>query len=267
MMARQSRIAPFAALLVSVTASCSSSSSSTPAAQGNDAGHVVTDSGTGAEGGGPITETGVMVDYETLGPVVGLTVTDNGVSTTTDSHGAFSLTVPAGTKVLAPVVTKTSYSQLLFPDATPSGGLVDYGTNVIPDSSTYQFEQGVLGNDMTKALVQIVVHLASTCKSAVGATVTVVKPSGAAVSYFSATGLGYAPGKALTSAQDVQSPRPVAVVYNLAVGSQVTLSMAHPTCKLTPFPYAEPGHMNNGQVTTKASEPGDVNAALVVQLE
>ncbi|HTQ47420.1 MAG TPA: hypothetical protein VMI75_31910, partial [Polyangiaceae bacterium] len=172
-----------------------------------------------------------------------------------------------GTTVLAPVVTKSGYSQLLFPGATPSGGLVDYGKNVIPDASTYQFEEMVLGNDMTKALVQIVVHLASTCKSAVGGTVTVVEPSGAAVSYFNAAGTGYAPSKSLTSFQDVQSPRPVAVVYNLAVGSQVTLSVAHPTCKLTPFPYAEPGHMNTGQVTTKAAEPGDVNAALVVQLE
>ena len=269
-------LAPEVALFVSCFAlSCGSGAA--PAEDGKstppptrDAGAGVPADPGGADGSsatgasGSIVETGVMVDYETLTPVAGLTVTDNGVSATTDSNGAFSLTVPPSVTLLGPTVTGPQYSMLLFPFHTPTGGPVDYGTNVIPDSMTYALEQTVLQNDQTKALVQLVVQVTGACKSAVGGTVQVLSPAGTSASYFSTSNI---PQASLTSFQAVQTPRPVAVVYDIPVGSELTLAVTHPTCTLVPFPVATSGKLETGQVTTKATEPGDVNGALVLTLQ
>jgi hypothetical protein len=217
--------------------------------------------------GGEITEMGTLVDYETLAPVIGLTVTDNGVSATTDSQGAWSLTVPSNVTTIQPVVTGssagTAYSKLYFPVLSPVG-VVNTGTNVIPDSPTYALEQQILANDTTKALVQIVAVAAPTCASVVGGTLQVVSPAGAEFRYFSTANV---PATTVSSFQDVKAPRPVAVVYNIPVGSQVTVAVTHPTCTLAPFPAVAAGETVTGQATTIATEPGDVNGSLVIVLQ
>jgi hypothetical protein len=215
-------------------------------------------------GGSAVTETGTIVDYETLDPLAGFTVTDNGVSATTDANGHFSLSVPASVTLLQPTVTGPSYTLLLFPRSTPAGSVANYGSNVIPSSSTYSLEQTILGNDQTKALVQIVALTSGSCATAVGGSVQVVSPAGTSVSYFSTENI---PDSSLTSFQAVQSPRAVAVVYNVPVGAQLTLAVTHPTCTLAPFPVESGGMMMIGQVTTQATEPGDVNSALVLMLQ
>lgn len=193
----------------------------------------------------------------------GLTVKDNGVEATTDATGAFSLSVPSGA-TLSPSVTGPSYSHLLFPESVPAAADVDFGTLVMPTASTYQLEQQGLSLDTSKALVQIVVVTAPSCPSAVGGTVAVLAPSETSTWYFAANSL---PDASLTSFQSVSGARPVAVVFNIEEGAELSVQMTHPTCKPAPLPFTYDGKTYTGKVPTRAAEPGDYNAALVMMLE
>ena len=86
---------------------------------------------------------GTMVDFESLSPVQGLTVTSDGVSATTDKSGQWSLEVPLGSTLHA-TVTSSTYSRLLFPDLVVTDPDVDLSTSVIPDSNTYSLEEQIL---------------------------------------------------------------------------------------------------------------------------
>jgi hypothetical protein len=92
----------------------------------------------------------------------------------------------------------------------------------------------------------------------------VLSPPGTSVQYFASTSL---PSSALTSFQDVKSPRPVAVIYNIDPGTPVTFTVTHPTCKMAPYPATNGSQVLTGQTPQKATEPGDVTSALVVVLE
>jgi filamentous hemagglutinin family protein len=237
-------------------AACSSSSS--PAST------TPSDSGAG-DTAATITEHGTFLDYFTLKPVAGLTVADNGASTTTDAQGNWSLTIPATSTLLQPVISGPSSSKLLFPDTTPTGTDVDHGTIVTADTQAIGIEQATLdGFDSTKALVQIVVRTTGSCASAVGGTITVTAPAGAKLFYFNSTGV---PDGTLTSIQDVQQPRAAAVAFNITPGADLTVTIAHPTCTAVGYPFAGNGFSYTGKVRTVAAEPGDVNSALVVGLK
>jgi hypothetical protein len=213
---------------------------------------------------GTSVEHGEMVDYETLSPVQGLTVTDNGLSTTTDANGQWSLTVPTGA-TLQPTVTSSTYSRLLFPDSIAVAADIDFSTVVIPDSNTYSLEESVLDMDTSKALVQLVVLTQSSCASAVGGTVSVTSPSGARLAYFDATSA--TPSTTLSSFQAVKPARPVAVIYDIDSSATLSLQVSHPTCKQVPFPVAYGGRQYEGTVRLSPAEPGGVNSAIVVVLE
>ena len=71
----------------------------------------------------------------------------------------------------------------------------------------------------------------------------------------------------LTSFQAVDGARPVAVVYNVAVGADLRVAVTHPTCTQAPFPFTYNGKTYTGNVPTKAAEPGDYNSALLVMLQ
>jgi hypothetical protein len=248
---------PFVLLL----ASCSSSS---PAPSSTSA----SDAGTGAQTPPPppgsVVEHGTIVDYQSLKPVAGLTVTDNGATTTTDADGRWSLNVPADA-VLRATVTGPKYAPVLFPDATPYGADVDYGTSVMPDTGSYNLEEGMLAAfDSSKALVHVIVVTSGSCASATGGTISVTAPSTASLSYFNSGGI---PGGGASSFQDVQPNRPVAVVYNIDVGADLQVKIDHPTCKQAPWPVTYNGKVYSGKVRTDAAEPGGYNAALVVVLE
>jgi hypothetical protein len=251
------------ASLVGLTLVACSSSSSTPVSAGGGGG----DGGQSADGGGGATIVlhGTIVDYFTLKPVGGLTVADNGVTTTTDANGAWSLAVPSTATVLQPIVTGPKYTKLLFPDSMPTGGDVDFGTSVMPDSSTYNLEQLSLSAfDPGKALVQVVLIATGACKSVVGGTAKVVSPAGATLTYFSKDGV---PAPSETAFQDVQPNRPVVVVDDIDVGADLVLEITHPTCKQVAFPSSYAGKTYSGRVRTEAAEPGDVNAAIVIVME
>jgi hypothetical protein len=212
---------------------------------------------------GAATEHGIVLDYGTLKPQAGLTVTDNDASTTTDEAGAFSLPVPAGSK-LAPQVTGPGYSHLLFPESLPAAADVDFGQFVMPSSSTFMLEQVGLSNKMTQPLVQVVVVTAPTCASAVGGTINVVSPPGTSLAYFSPDSL---PDGTVTSFAAVTPPRAVAVVYNVQPGAALDIQITHPKCKQAAFPFTYQGRTYTGQVRTLATEPGDNNSAMVLMLE
>ncbi len=246
---------------------CSSSSSNSTTQPSQDAGvdaAPLADASTAIDAyAGMATEHGVMVDYETLKGVPGLTVTDNGVSATTDGDGGWSLVVPPGV-TLSPNVSGASYSNLYFPESVPSAADVDYGVAVDGTSSTFQLEQSGLANDTTKGLVQVVVVTASTCASSAGGTLAVMSPPGTTTVYFSTTTL---PDSSLTSFQAVMPPRPVAVVYNITAGATLDLKISHPTCTQAAFPFTYNGRTYTGAVPIKATEPGDNNSAIVLMLE
>ncbi len=252
-------LVPFGALALGA---CSSSSASAPVAA--DTGVADTAPSVDAPAGG-LTEHGRFVDYFTLKPVAGLTVTDNGVSTTTDAMGVWSLTVPASATVLQPTVTNSAYSKLLFPDSKAIGTNVDHGDAVIPDHQAFTIEQATLAKfDNTKALVQLVVNTTGSCASAAGGTVKVLTPTDALVLYFSA---GAVPDDTVTSFQAVTAPRPVAVIYNVTPGAAVTVQVDHPTCKVAAPPAVAGAPTFTGGVRTVAAQPDDVNSALVITLQ
>jgi len=94
-----------AMMLLTCLLACSSSSGS-PSAAGGDAGTSA--DATPDAPVGNVVEHGTIVDYFTLKPIAGLTVSDNGVTTTTDANGVWSLTVPKSS-TLQVIVTGPKY--------------------------------------------------------------------------------------------------------------------------------------------------------------
>jgi hypothetical protein len=253
-------------LVVVSTLACSSSHSSTPGATPNGPGSDASTTGDIAVDAAPGTsvEHGTFVDYMTLKPVAGLTIEDNGLTTTTDANGAWSLTVPLGS-LLQPTITGDNRTKLLFPDATASTSDVDFGTVVMPDHTAYMLEQGTLASfDATKALVQVVVATAGSCASAVGGTLNVVSPAGALMAYFGSGGI---PETSVTSFQAVKPNRAVAVVYNIPPDADLELSVTHPTCTQAPFTSVSGGKTLSSHVRLQPAEPGDVNSAIYIVLQ
>ena len=238
-------------------------------ADAGDGDAAVEDAGAGVDASsiigydGSSTAHGVMIDYFTLKPLAGLTVSANGATSTTDANGAWTLTV-SGASVLTPSVTGPDYAPLIFPETVPASADMDFGQSVIGTTNAFQLEQGGLGNAPSKGIVQIVVRALASCGSADGATIKVLSPSGANAVYFDANGL---PDPSLTAPETVKAPRPVAVIYDVAPGSQLKLQVNHPTCKQVSFPFVDQGRTYTGQTTINAAEPGDYSSAVVLFLQ
>ncbi len=211
---------------------------------------------------GMTTAHGTIVDYFTLNGIPNLTITGQGQSATTDDAGAFSFVVN-GDQPLMPQVTGPSFCDLIFPEVIPAQADLDYGPSVMASSSTFSIETSGLSADLSKGLVQIVVRTDASCASAAGGTLTVVSPPGTSVAYFNTLGL---PDNTVTSFQNVQVPRPVAVVFNVEPGAELVLRVDHPTCTQVPFPYERDGRTYTGRVDIRAIDPGSFNSALVLQL-
>ena len=170
---------------------------------------------------------------------------------------------------MAPVITGTSkgdpYSNLLLLTATAGGSDLDWGNIITPDQSTFQLERVTLGSDDAQAVVHVVVLPTGACTSIAGGTLTVTSPPGAKVNYFDAQGY---PRSSQAAFIDPPVPRrPVADIYDAAPGTEITFTVNHPSCHQAAYPVVFNGAKFNGQVATKASEPGDDNSALVVVLQ
>lgn len=249
--------------LVLCSMGCSSSSAGT-AGNAGDGGYG---GDAGAQGDGatatPATAHGQMLDYFTLKPVAGLSVSAGGATTTTDATGNWTLSVSTG-MTLETHVTGQGYTNLIFPSATAIAADVDFEQQVIPDTSTLTLEEQSIAADPTKALVHIVVAAKGSCASAVGGTVKVVSPAGASTVYFASSAL---PDPSLASFQDVKAPRPVAVVFNFAPDAPLTVQIEHPTCKALSLPTPYKGKSLLDKVSLKGIDPGGYNSALFFILQ
>jgi hypothetical protein len=213
------------------------------------------------DGPGVIGQHGIVVDYFSGMPLAGFTVTDGAQSTTTDTSGSWTLPAPMGV-TLAPVVTGPSYTQLFLPDATAASADVDRGSIPAGSAQNFALEQSIIGADSTKALVQIIIVKTGACTSIAGGTVSVNLPAGASVAYFSAAGFPSA-----ASLCDVPGQRPAAVVYNVPPGSDLQISINHPSCKQVATGAPLDGATYSGRVKTLASEPGDYTSSLVFAVQ
>jgi hypothetical protein len=251
------------ALLLAPLAASSCSSAST-AGNAGDGGNGV-DGGTQSDGASatPATAHGQMVDYFTLKPVAGLSVSAGGATTTTDATGKWTLSVTTG-MTLEPHVTGPSYTNLIFPSSTANDADVDFEQQVIPDTSAFTLEEQSIASDPAKALVHIVVAAIGSCASAVGGTVKVAAPAGASTIYFASSAF---PDASLTSFQDVKAPRPVAVVFNVAPDAVLDIQIEHPTCKQVALPTSYKGKILSNKSTLKGTEPGGYNSALFFLLQ
>jgi hypothetical protein len=258
------------AMCLILFAACSSSAPGGNGSGGDDGGT----GGGEASSGSTVTEHGLVYDYGTfltsgtLVAVPGLTVTDGDQTATTDANGKWSITLPLSA-TMQPVVTGTSkgdpYSNLMLPMATAAASDLDWGNIIFPDVSTFQLERVTLGSDDSQAVVHVVTDLAGACTSVAGGVLAVTSPPGAKVNYFDSTGY---PSATATSMVDPPVPgRPVADIYDLTPGADITLTVTHPTCHLAPYPVTVTGASLTGQVTTKAAEPGDNNSAMNIVLE
>ena len=213
--------------------------------------------------GGPVIvgQHGTVVDYFNGMPQAGFTVTDGTNSTTTDAEGHFVLPAPMGVK-LAPMVTGPSYTQLYLPEVTAVDADVDRGDIPIPSAQSFALEQQVLSSDPAKANVYITLAKTGACTSLAGGTLTVLSPAGVGVAYFTSQGLPTG-----TSFIDRAGNLPVALVYNVPPGEDITIQLNHPTCKLAPADTTIHGAIFTGHVQTAACEPGDNNSDLVFAVE
>jgi hypothetical protein len=204
---------------------------------------------------------GTVVDYFSSTPLAGFTVTDGNNTTTTDAAGYFLLPAPMGVK-LNPTVTGPSYSTLYLPEATAAAADVDRGDIPIPSTSSFALAQNVLASDSTKAIVYVTLVRTGSCTSLAGGTLTVLSPAGTSVAYFTPQGLPT--GKAFI---DRTGNLPVALVFNVPPGEDVTIALNHPTCTLAPADTNVNGAVFTGHVTTAAAEPGDHNSSLTLAVE
>jgi hypothetical protein len=152
----------------------------------------------------------------------------------------------------------------MLPISTAVAGDIDRGNIIIPDQSTFQVERLILSSNDAQAIVYIVVLTTGSCTSVAGGTLTVTSPAGAQVSYFNTKG---DPSTQQTSFADLSAGRPVAVIFNATPGADVTFQVNHPTCHQAAYPVTNGGAQFTGQVTTKPSEPGDNNSAIVVVMQ
>lgn len=214
--------------------------------------------------GGPVIEGehGTLVDYFSMKPLAGLTVTDGANSTTTADDGSFLLPAPMGA-TLAPFAGGPSYATLHLPEATAAGVDVDRGVVPMAQMTSFGLEQMILANDQTKALVHILIVKTGACASIANGTITVNAPAGAKLAYFSTSGLPTS-----TTMFDIASPKPAAVVYDITPDAVLDLKIDAPGCTQIPFGTTPmSGMMLTGKVATPATEPGDQAAALIFVLQ
>jgi hypothetical protein len=220
-------------------AACSSTTTVAPADAGKDA---------ASEGGGnTYAQTGQIVDFNTNKGVVGATVTAGSVSATTDATGKYTLNVPKDT-AYSMTITAPNYLKLIEQEWKLTGD-ADRGKTSFVDAATQQTLQNALsGYDQAKAVFSMQVQKKGTCADVTGATITMANQGTAVLKYFK----GGFPSNTATSVTDGQLPS--AVIYNVTPGTQVVITVTHPTCKQVAFPVADPTIptiLYTGNVTTE----------------
>lgn len=203
-----------------------------------------------------VTDRGVVFSYDTGAPLIGVTVTENGTSTTTDSTGAWSIPLPAGVPGRVTLRANGYVTGYFFEEIFDGDN--DRGKIPILSSSTFQLSQAALaGYDATLASISIDTRTLPSCASVDGAVVTVVSPAGTSLTYFR----GGLPNRSAMSVN--AGERPALSVYNVPLHTDLELAVRHPTCKMAPFPVKVGAATYTGKVDTAA----DATSALALYLE
>jgi hypothetical protein len=239
-----SRLGAAVSLLSLATgAACSSSSSSTPPV-------VVQDSGVPVADAGPtFNDHGIVLDYSTSKPLAGITITDGAQTFTTDATGAFAFQVPAATPMTL-LLTGPNYTKTYLPELSLTADY-DRATIPLPDLSITHLAQLALdGYDTSRGIVYLVVAAIGSCATVEGGSVTIVAPADGKVGYFDKR----FPSASRTTFKANETP--AAAVYNVPAGTQIEITITHPTCTMAPFPVTVAGVTYTGKVTVEA---GDVS--------
>ena len=230
-----------------------------------------TDSGGGDSSSG-FTQTGQIVGFGGGNGIPGVTVTAAGSSTTTDTNGKYTLTVPGNTAYSMQASDQDAGYVTLDEQEWMLLGNADRGKTSFVPGYLEQALQGALPSTPVAnlAVLSVIVEATGACtpdaggSDVTGATISVpglvsgdagadASTGGPVIVYFS----GGFPSGTATSVTAGQVPS--ALVYNLptaAAFNQVTVT--HPTCKQASFPIADPSAPNiqyTGNVKLEASQP------------
>jgi hypothetical protein len=208
-----------------------------------DGGTAGGDSGGGGDDGsvgpGMATQKGKTIDFGTMAGVAGATVTLGGpsaVSMAAPMKGVYAIAVPINTPFFM-TVTGPTYVKLIEQEWEISGDY-DRNTTSMIDMVTEGMLEGALpGFDMTKGVlgVGITFSAGAACKDEAGATIALATPGASKVRYFKG-GFPDGPTTAVLTGQNT----PSAVIYNIDLGSDLTVNATPPTgCTLDTFPHTE----------------------------
>ena len=232
----------------------------------NDGG---TDSG-GGDTSNNVIQTGTIVDFSGGNGLQSILVTGGGSSATTDSKGAYSLSVAPNTAYTMQASAPDGGYVSLDEQEWKLLGSANRGKTSFVSNVTENLLKSILSPqpDPTLAVLSVIVLASGTCSpdaggaDVTGATVSVPGLPAADAGADAATGgpvvVYFANGLPSSTATSVTAGQlPSALVYNLpptASFNQVTVT--HPTCKQAQFPIAEPSAPNiqyTGNVKLEAS--------------
>jgi hypothetical protein len=200
-----------------------------------------------SEGPQAVTETGTIVDLESKKPISGATVTAGDQTATTATDGTFSLTLQKGDPFQLSV-TASGYATLLEQQTSLSADYSVGSTTIVPNETATLLTAMLSGYDSTLGVLSVAVTPTGACASEDGATITVSPAGSAKVTYFS----GGIPSSGLTAVKGGQFPS--AVIYNVATGVPLTVTVSHPTCSQAPFPFTQGGVVYTGGISTESGE-------------
>jgi len=230
--------------LLVATISCSSKSNNNPPPSDGGAGE---DTGGGgdddAASGARVTDQGKVEDFDTKRGLAGVTVTEGDVSTTTDKDGVWTLKPLANTAVTLTFAAK-DHTTLTYPEVLISGDTQRETVSAL-STATLQFVGSTLaGWNKDLGVLFIGLKTLSSCADQSGATITVDAPAGS-TTYYIKNGI---PNSSLTSVQANEDPS--IAVYNVQPNTPIQITLSHPTCKVTDFPYTDGTLTYTGKITT-----------------
>jgi hypothetical protein len=217
-------------------------------------GSNVTESG-GESSSGGTTQQGQIVDLTTKLPVAGAQLTLGTGSATTDAQGKYTASVDPS-KSFNMKVEKGGYYTLTEQETLVKEP-IDLGkTSFLPEGTATLLLGTLTGYDSTKGVLSVAIENQG-CADEAGAQFTMTGPDGKPIAgsslYYFDSGF---PSATATAAKGGEFPH--AVAFNIPVGTAVTVSVTHPTCKMIPFPVDKP--LDTGKVTyvsaTISTSPG-----------
>ena len=175
---------------------------------------------------------GTVVEFPTLEKVSGGTITALDRSATTDASGRFSLDLPLGTPFTF-AVAAPGHVRYLSQEMVLNGPFQQDATFVTLSSLVPMLEGGLDGVDRSLGVLSINVLPRGGCADETGATLRISPPGTIRLAYADEMGL---PNPATPSFVRNQ----YAVLYNVPIGAELSITVEHPTCRAAAFPFTDP---------------------------